>query len=1307
MKNDLNIEKIMAHVRYFFLEKKFNGPRASVLALLLIPLVAYPLVLSDYENTATVSSSGDQFEENVDNNDSTVQVTPNAEIILVKEVVNDDGGLLTLTDFNIATSAGSLVFDAGTSSGSTTTYTSEKIFMPAGTFSLTEINVDGYKPGLWSCTAGVLNNNSHDNGELELTIGQSAVCTIVNDDIAPQLTLVKNVVNSNGGGLIASNFALAIGAGVATSGTSQSVAANTAITIAETPVAGYTAPGGWSCVDANNITTTGLPTAGAASGVDVTLLPGSDVTCSITNVDLPASLTLVKNVINDHGGDLTVGAFELSIGTGSALSGVAQIVPANAAIEISELEVAGYSAAGGWSCLDANGITTTGLPSAGAADGVDVTLLPGSDVTCTIVNDDIEPTLTLVKNVTNDHGGDLTVSAFPLSIGIDPATSGVAQAVTANTAIEIAELEMPGYSAVGGWSCLDANGITTTGLPTAGAAGGVDVTLLPGSDVTCTIVNDDIEPSLTLVKNVVNNNGGALTVADFALSIGPDPATSGISQLVTANTDIEIKEVEIPGYTAAGGWSCVDANSITTTGLPTAGAAGGVDVNLLPGSDVTCSITNADAPASLTLVKSVTNDHGGELTVGDFELSIGIDPAISGVAQIVPANAAIEIAEDEVDGYLAGGWSCIDANSITTTGLPTAGAASGVDVTLLPGSDVTCSIVNDDIEPTLTLVKNVENNNGGSLTVASFELSIGGGAATSGVAQPVVANTDIEISEVEIAGYSAAGGWSCVDANNITTTGLPTAGAADGVDVNLLPGSDVTCSITNSDEPATLTLVKNIVNDHGGDLTLSNFELSIGIDPAISGVAQTIPANAAIEIAEVEVAGYAAVGGWSCKDANSITTTGLPTAGAAAGVDVTLLPGSDVTCSIVNDDIEPTLTLVKNVVNTNGGTLTIADFALSIGGGAATSGVAQPVLANSDIEIKEVEIAGYSAAGGWSCVDANSITTTGLPTAGAADGVDVNILPGSDVTCSITNSDEPASLTLVKNIVNDHGGALGVSDFLLSIGPDPATSGLAQTIPANAAIEIAEVPVAGYSAVGGWSCVDANSVTTTGLPTAGAAAGVDVTLLPGSDVTCTIVNDDIQPTLTLVKNVVNDNGGALGVDDFLLSMGGAPATSGMSQLVMANTDIAIGETPVTGYSAAGGWACTDANGITTTGLPTAGAAAGVDVNILPGSDVTCEITNNDLGIDLSIAKVVSDSTPNIGDVITFTLTVENAGPDIATNATVSDIVLPGFTYEAGSISGGTSNNDTDPTVGGLSWTLASVPVGSPIVLSFDVKVNAP
>ena len=404
--------KLKERLIFFFFKKEFSGPRLSLLGLLLIPLVAYPLTIADYENTATVTASPDQFENVLSNNSSTVQVNPNAELILVKEVINDDGGSLSLTDFSITTSAGTPVFDSGTTVGDTTTFTSEKIYVAAGTFSLAEIDVDGYSPGLWSCDAGVLSQNMFDSGEITLDYGESAVCTIVNDDIAPQLTLTKAIVNDDGGALTVVDFDLSIDSTVVADGVAQAVEANTAITISELDLPGYT-EGTWSCVDAENLTS-GLPAAGVATGSTVTLSPGSDVTCEISNDDIAPLLTLVKNLTNDDGGNLTVADFDLSIDGTVVPDSTAQTVEANTALTISELAVPGYTA-GNWQCKDAAGLTT-GLPTAGTATGEPVTLLPGSNVTCAIANDDIAPTLTLAKTLTNDNGGALTVADFDISI---------------------------------------------------------------------------------------------------------------------------------------------------------------------------------------------------------------------------------------------------------------------------------------------------------------------------------------------------------------------------------------------------------------------------------------------------------------------------------------------------------------------------------------------------------------------------------------------------------------------------------------------------------------------------------------------------------------------------------------------------------------------------------------------------------------------------------------------------------------------------------------------------------------------------
>ena len=137
----------------------------------------------------------------------------------------------------------------------------------------------------------------------------------------------------------------------------------------------------------------------------------------------------------------------------------------------------------------------------------------------------------------------------------------------------------------------------------------------------------------------------------------------------------------------------------------------------------------------------------------------------------------------------------------------------------------------------------------------------------------------------------------------------------------------------------------------------------------------------------------------------------------------------------------------------------------------------------------------------------------------------------------------------------------------------------------------------------------------------------------------------LDATLTLRKDVVNDNGGSAVSGDFTLRFDngagitgtGAPGDNAVTNDTVPPGNYLLSESTVPSY--------TQAN-VSCDGLDSDGTDG---VNLGPGENVTCVFVNDDIGVDLNINKTVSDSSPNVGDTITFTITVTNNGPSQATN----------------------------------------------------------
>jgi len=87
--------------------------------------------------------------------------------------------------------------------------------------------------------------------------------------------------------------------------------------------------------------------------------------------------------------------------------------------------------------------------------------------------------------------------------------------------------------------------------------------------------------------------------------------------------------------------------------------------------------------------------------------------------------------------------------------------------------------------------------------------------------------------------------------------------------------------------------------------------------------------------------------------------------------------------------------------------------------------------------------------------------------------------------------------------------------------------------------------------------------------------------------------------------------------------------------------------------------------------------------------------------DLSISKTANTSSPNVGDTVIFTLTVNNLGPNIATGVALEDILPPGFTLTA-------VNDGGTPAGNSASWSgLTVLANGGSLSVTYEATVNAP
>ncbi|WP_189579791.1 Ig-like domain-containing protein, partial [Mongoliitalea lutea] len=88
-----------------------------------------------------------------------------------------------------------------------------------------------------------------------------------------------------------------------------------------------------------------------------------------------------------------------------------------------------------------------------------------------------------------------------------------------------------------------------------------------------------------------------------------------------------------------------------------------------------------------------------------------------------------------------------------------------------------------------------------------------------------------------------------------------------------------------------------------------------------------------------------------------------------------------------------------------------------------------------------------------------------------------------------------------------------------------------------------------------------------------------------------------------------------------------------------------------------------------------------------------------LRADLQVVKSVNNAAPNVGDVVTFSILVQNLGPNLATEVFVSDVLPSNLVYVSDN-----SGGAYDPISG--IWNVGDIPAGSSTNLLINVEIIA-
>ncbi len=1074
------------------------------------------------------------------------------------------------------------------------------------------------------------------------------------------------------------------------------------------------------CLDPTDNSTFDLATATATYNP----APGETVTCSFINT-APGSITIVKRAVPSSlqnfaftaTGTGVPSSFTLDddLGTGGGIGGDNTYLSNTT---FSGLNEGTYSftegTVPGWTLSNLNCAGASVAPVY-AGSTVTVTLSTQESITCSYTNTRASATLTLRKQWVGSTAGDqatlvadaleqptyaTATSTAPGGDALDT-TNVVTIPIYSGDSIALSETVADGlgdnYA-----TTLDCGGVS---IPLTDLRGTYAVPTVP-ANVTCTFVNTDVRPKLTLVKQLPNTAGGTVTLANFPLTaanqaepvaITGTSGTAAVTAVKLPAGSYTLSEPLVTGYTPTT-WTCTNSTTGTSWSFDGGAAGSGTGAVTLTNTDVvTCAITNEAQPSQVSVTKIIT---GSTVTPWAFPFTLTPLPAGQPASQsatdttptvtwtgLVPGNS-YTISEGAVPGYDQGAMSC---TGITDTD----GDATNASVTfiaplnsLADSAEVVCTISNPAQTSQVSVTKTVT---GSTVTPWSFPFTLSpaptGQTATQNAtnATPTVTWTGLVPGSTYTVGEGTVPGY---DQGTMTCTGVvdidtdPTMVTFVAPLNTLAEAPEVVCSISNPAQTSQVSVTKTVTGS-----TITPWSFDVAISPTPTGatspatVTDTTPTitwaglipGTTYTINETPQAGYdPAV--MSCTGITD-TDTNPATVTFTAPLN-TLAEAPEVVCSISNPAQTSQVSVTKTVT---GSTITPWSFDVAIS--PTPTGATSPatvtnttptitwagLIPGTTYTINETPQAGYDPA----VMSCTGITDTDTNPATVTFTAPLNTLVDApEVTCTISNPAQTSQVSVTKTVT---GSTITPWSFDVAISPTPtgATSPATVTdttptitwaglIPGTT-YTINETPQAGYDpavmSCTGITDTDTNPATVT------FTAPLN-TLAEAPEVVCSISNPAQTSQVSVTKTVTGVDASLAWSFPFTLTPTptGQPASQDATGTgpttatpitwtgLIPGTTYTINEGTVPGYDQ-GALTCT---GITDTDGNTTNASVTftAPLNTLADApEVVCSISNPAQTSQVSVTKTVTGVDASLAWSFPFTLTPTPTGQPASQNAT--------------------------------------------------------